>query len=316
MDKLILIPIIIGSVLLVTGGIFLGVGIANNKSTQSVTNTYELNDKVFTSLKFDLETADLEFVVSPNGEKKVVCEETNKHVHTVEVVENTLTVNAKDLRKWYETIFDFGIHKQKVTVYLPGDSYDALTIKASTGNLKIPQGLVFENVDVNLSTGTLDFKADVHDALKVTASTGDLWISEASPKTLNIETHTGDQNLSKIHVDGEVHLKASTGDVSLDDVTGKRLDVNTSTGRITLKDTIMVEDMQIKASTGRVTFDKSDAETLNIETSTGHVSGTLLTSKIFQVETSTGKVHVPQSTTGGLCKIKTSTGNVDISVVA
>ena len=62
-------------------------------------------------------------------------------------------------------------------------------------------------------------------------------------------------------------------------------------------------------------FDKLDAENLEIETGTGDVRGTLLSSKIFMVKTSTGDIDVPETTTGGICKVKTSTGEVYIRIV-
>ena len=64
-----------------------------------------------------------------------------------------------------------------------------------------------------------------------------------------------------------------------------------------------------------VRFEDADAETLDVETDTGSVKGTLLTSKIFDVETDTGSRKYPKgSTTGGLCTIKTDTGDIDISI--
>ena len=44
----------------------------------------------------------------------------------------------------------------------------------------------------------------------------------------------------------------------------------------------------------------------------GDINGIILTNKIFMVTSSTGEILVPDTTTGGICKIKTSTGNVII----
>ena len=46
------------------------------------------------------------------------------------------------------------------------------------------------------------------------------------------------------------------------------------------------------------------------ETSTGKVKGHLLTDKIFVTSTSTGKVRVPSTESGGICKVTTSTGDI------
>ena len=72
--------------------------------------------------------------------------------------------------------------------------------------------------------------------------------------------------------------------------------------------------MNIDTDTGDVKLDACDANSIDIETDTGDVMGSLLTPKIFDTDTNTGRVSVPQSSEGGLCKITTSTGDIEISV--
>ena len=57
-----------------------------------------------------------------------------------------------------------------------------------------------------------------------------------------------------------------------------------------------------------------DAGELLISTDTGDVHGTLLTEKIFLVRSSTGEIHVPETVSGGKCKITTSTGDIHIEI--
>ena len=61
-------------------------------------------------------------------------------------------------------------------------------------------------------------------------------------------------------------------------------------------------------------FDSSDAAEIFVKTSTGDVSGSLLTEKVFITDTSTGKVSVPKTTTGGKCELITSTGDIKIEI--
>ena len=70
----------------------------------------------------------------------------------------------------------------------------------------------------------------------------------------------------------------------------------------------------IKSDTGSVTFNDSDAAEICIITNTGDVNGTLLSEKVFLIETDTGDVNVPKSITGGRCEITTDTGDIDISI--
>ena len=45
------------------------------------------------------------------------------------------------------------------------------------------------------------------------------------------------------------------------------------------------------------------------------MTGSMLTEKVFQVKTETGRIDVPDTITGGRCKISTDTGNILITLV-
>jgi len=63
-----------------------------------------------------------------------------------------------------------------------------------------------------------------------------------------------------------------------------------------------------------VRLNTCDAESILIKTSTSDVTGTLRSEKVFLVKTSTGKVDVPESGSGGKCEITTSTGDIRIEL--
>ena len=81
-----------------------------------------------------------------------------------------------------------------------------------------------------------------------------------------------------------------------------------------LKDVLASVDFSIQTSTGDVSLDRCDAQSIKIETSTGDVRGNLKSEKIFFTHTSTGKVNVPKTTSGGTCEITTSTGDIEIDI--
>ena len=74
------------------------------------------------------------------------------------------------------------------------------------------------------------------------------------------------------------------------------------------------EKMNIERSTGDVKFDKCDASEIEVKTDTGNVKGTLRSDKIFITRSDTGKINVPETLTGGKCKITTDTGDIKISI--
>jgi DUF4097 and DUF4098 domain-containing protein YvlB len=69
----------------------------------------------------------------------------------------------------------------------------------------------------------------------------------------------------------------------------------------------------MEGSTGDLELDGFDADNINVKLSTGDVIGTILTTKFFIANSSTGKVSVPKTREGGVCEIKVSTGDIKIS---
>ena len=61
-------------------------------------------------------------------------------------------------------------------------------------------------------------------------------------------------------------------------------------------------------------FKNSDANDIFVETDTGHVTGTLLTDKVFITQTDTGDVDIPKTVDGGRCEIITDTGDIKINI--
>ena len=76
----------------------------------------------------------------------------------------------------------------------------------------------------------------------------------------------------------------------------------------------MAEKFSVTRTTGYVKLDGCDASEIVIKTDTGDVTGTLLTEKVFIAHTDTGRVKVPNTTSGGRCEITTDTGNIKITI--
>lgn len=313
MKPAVFIPIIIGSLLLTAGAVVFGIGLASaSKNTTKVTTPYELEETI-TGFDIDLDTSNLEFKVSTDDSKKVICNENKKNHHEVKVVDSVLTIKQIDERKWHEKLFDFSFNYMKVEVYLPSSLYNSLSIHSSTGDIVIPHDYSFNSVDIKLNTGNVSFKSNVATSINIEASTGDITISDLNTNQLTINTSTGDITANNVAVVDKAIFKASTGKIRLNNLTAANLDVNTSTGDVTLTNTVILNHINIHCSTGDVKLEDSDAKTLNIETSTGDITGTLLTEKRFFAHSHTGKVDVPE-TDGERCDINTDTGKIIIKI--
>lgn len=112
-----------------------------------------------------------------------------------------------------------------------------------------------------------------------------------------------------------ISVRTDTGNIRLTDVNCQYLQVITDTGDVTLKSVITENKMSIETDTGDVEFTDCDSASIFVETDTGDVTGSLLTEKIFICKSSTGDIRVPESITGGKCKIETDTGDISITIM-
>ncbi len=285
--------------------------LSNNKCE---TNEYEIND-AFSNISVKADTADIVFLQSNDEKTHVICREYKNENHSVKVTDNTLTIELTDTRKWYEHISFILLETPSIKIYLPEENYKLLDIKSSTGDIEIPDFLKLESVNADLSTGDINLLAS-SDFAELKTDTGNINVENITVGKLEIVVSTGDIAVKNTTCEGYISINATTGDVSVCDTRCHSLVSKGTTGYITLKNTIAKSLFSIERDTGDVELEKCDAEEILIVTDTGHVHGTLLSDKVFITSSDTGKIRVPESTTGGKCKITTDTGDIKITVKA
>jgi len=257
------------------------------------TNTYEIGED-FHDLTIYTDTADVFFARSEDGTCKVVCREESKVKHTVFVQNGVLTVQVKNEKEWFDFI-GFGLEHTKITIYLPNAEYGNLHIVGSTGDVQLSHDFRFDQVSIGMSTG------HIH-------------LDNISAKMIELSASTGDIIAAGIECEADVAVYVSTGRAELSDVVCRNVKSTGSTGDISLKRVLAEEGIHIERSTGDVVFDESDDAEIYVRGGTGDVKGSLLTGKTFSVKTSTGSIDVPQSVTGGMCEIFTTTGDVHLTI--
>lgn len=270
--------------------ILAGLGRSIYLNSTEVTKTYNIEEP-YTDIK--IEGKDLDVIIySSNNENKVVYSENKKVTIETKVIDGVLTISQNDNRKFYDMLFNFSDFE--VNLYLTEELINSLNIKGQVGDIEINKGFTFSNVDISNSTGDVEFKSNVKNNLNISNSTGDVEIENSNVgESLNIETKTGDIELSNTNCN--------------------KLDIKVSTGNTELVNTLVTTDFKMEGSTGDVRFDEFDASNIEVSVGTGNVKGTIKSSKIFIAKSKTGSVSVPETVTGGVCKITTSTGNIKIS---
>ena len=135
-----------------------------------------------------------------------------------------------------------------------------------------------------------------------------------SAGTMELSVSTGSIRSSRpVSCQGDVSLRFSTGRVELTDVTCGNFTAKGSTGDMKLTKVMAKGRMELECSTGDIRLDRCDAAEISARTSTGDITGTIRSEKVFSAKTSTGKVSVPQGSSGGKCELKTTTGDIQIA---
>ncbi len=275
-------------------------------------NEYEILED-YQHISIITNTADIVFIPSEDPTTSVSCYEQKGNLHSVSVKDGTLEIEIVDTRKWYEYI---GIHfgTPKITVHIPQGEYGKLSVKASTGDVEIPEVFKFRSIDILESTGNVKNYASALEDVKIKTTTGSISVEDASAGSLDLTASTGKVTVSGVICEGDIAVGVSTGKTYLSNIRCKNFTSSGSTGDISLKNVVAEETFFIKRSTGNVKFDGSDAAEIFVETETGDVRGSLLSDKIFIAQTDTGSVDVPKTATGGKCEITTITGDINISI--
>lgn len=231
---------------------------------------------------------------------------------------------------------DIDIDISTADVLLEASADGDVKIDASTGDIKINDISVGGLLDVVVSTGDVSLSGVVCNSVNVAGSTGTTEINSLFSSggvalerstghinivgldalSLDIVTSTGKVNASDVKCADTAKVDVSSGDITFKNLRAETLMSNGDSGDVILTDTVIAGRVDIERDTGDVEFNSFDAAEIHINVSTGDVTGTLLSDKVYIIKTSTGKIDVPDTITGGRCEITTSTGDVKISVVA
>lgn len=272
--------LIVASILTLSGALIFACAMAteNWDFTKLSSVKYETNiyelSESFGHIQINTNTVNITILPTDEPVCKVECFEPIGANHTVEISENRLIIGENDTREWHEYI-SLDFNTAAITLYLPRRVYGHISIEATTADFTI------RDIDLNVLTCTL--------------TTGEITVKDLDCKM-------------------DVRLSVSTGSTTIENLKCDGFSSKGNTGDITLKSLISTSNFDVVRTTGDIYFSACDAAEISIETGTGDVAGTWLTPKIFLTETDTGKVNVPASTTGGKCTVKTTTGDVNISI--
>lgn len=314
MKKATKIWLIVAASLVVTGGIVMGGAMAMAQwdisllsTAKNEINEYSITD-AYQNISVTTNTADVVFVPSADSGTTVVCQEQEKVKHSVTVEDGTLKIQVRDTRKWYDYI---GIHfgKTKITVSIPAGVYGKLWVTSSTGMVEVAKDFQFGELEILGNTGAVTNFASAQE-MRIGTSTGDIRVEGVTAGTLDMAVSTGRVTVKDVTCQGDMMVNVSTGKTELTGIRCENLVSSGCTGDLQMTDVIATGRFSVERDTGDVRFEGCDAAEVSIKTDTGDVRGSFLTEKRFFAQTDTGKVTVPRTTEGGICEVRTDTGDI------
>lgn len=278
------------------------------------TNTYSV-DESFTNISIETAECDIRLLPSEDDSCKVVCEESKEIFHTVSVKNNTLTIDRTDARKWYKRIVGIYWGDMTITVYLPQTAYASLSVLNVSGNTAIPEDFTFTDAKIRSTSGNIDFLAPVEKDLSLKTVSGNLHAEGTNPKSLDAQSTSGDIDYADSIVSDDMTIDTVSGKIRCSNVSASGdINMETTSGKVTLSGVTAAKAIQIETVSGNIELKSCDADTLWLKSTSGKVSGTLLTKKKFLTDTTSGRINVPQSSSGGKCEIKTTSGNIQFEI--
>ncbi len=268
--------------------------------------------------------------------------------HNVTVRDGKLSVFIVDSRAWYEKLFFDGITNENTVIELrvPHAQYEKLAVRSRSGDVLVDgknddgDALLFGTVRVEANSGDIEFRAGTlsEGSVALFADTGDIVVSGTqgsgltahtdtghitvlgcAPATaLSLKTSTGEITLADVSVTGGLlAIETDSGDVEMRNVRAQDLKLEADTGDVEMMAVLVTGELRVETDTGEVDIKRSDAGSIYLESDTGDVEMELLTGKMFTVETDTGdRRHPASDRNGGICRVKTDTGDVEITVLA
>lgn len=188
--------------------------------------------------------------------------------------------------------------------------------------LYVPEGYHFENIDIELSSGSLDTDALYGDEIFITSSSGDLKMRKVDAKSkANIKSTSGSIKVSTLYSNDSVKLNSTSGSIVSNKVDSIYFDAHTISGSMEFND-FFCDSFDIKSTSGSLLMDFSDVPAAKsfIESTSGSIKIFIPGSSSFTLDYETSSGSFSDNRNGNRIRASGSTtqdyngGGVEISV--
>ena len=251
--------IIIGIVLMIIAVIM------NDGKIPLFANHYE--EKHYVKLADNIKSINIDVIsddvtVEPNDSDNIEISYYDSHISQYKITDNdsTLTIKEQD-DNILKLNFNFIIKRKNLIIKVPKKLISELELHNTVGNVKLSD-LNLTNVKITSNVGNIKLEKLNITNLSVDNSAGNTVISDINSENgeFNINSQSGNINLTNLNNFNIANIKTSFGSTSLNDSSSNKFNIESSTGNININDlnNSSVESITCKISTGNI-----DAKNIN-----------------------------------------------------
>ena len=308
--------------LIVIGGILLGTaffcGGTGMFIKDGVNTKYVIIADTVRNIKIDVFSEDVKIVPTNESQCRILYPDDESVKYEADLDGDTVTITAEK----EDDIWNFfaGAVYDHITIELP--IYDGYNIEANTTSGKIDVSVTSENGSIKLSSssGDIEFFGAAKD-ISVKTKSGDIEFHGAA-KDISVKTGSGDIEFHGAKAaSGNIKIESSSGEVDVENVECDTLSVITKSGDADVSGIKSMHAGQlssfavyIETQSGEVSFEDVFAPATSIITGSGDVEGEIRDEYIFQVNSKSGRIRVPQSSLNAKYLLKIETGSGDIEI--
>lgn len=290
--------------LIVIGGILLGTaffcGGTGMFIKDGVNTKYVIIADTVRNIKIDVISEDVKIVPTNKSQCRILYPDDESVKYEADLDGDTVTITAEE--------------KDDILNFFAGAVYDHITIE-----LPIYDGY---NIEANTSSGKIDVSVTSENgSIKLSSSSGDIEFFGAA-KDISVKTGSGDIEFHGAKAaSGNIKIESSSGEVDVENVECDTLSLITKSGDADVSGIKSMHAGQISSfavyietQSGDVSFEDVFAPATSIITGSGDVEGEIRDEYIFQVNSRSGRIRVPQSSLNAKYLLKIETGSGDIEI--
>ncbi len=246
-NKIAIIVLIIGIVLVIIGGILFLAGIGRGDwETDSFTEKF---DGEINKLDITCDIGELVIRYSPDVTSVIVeCVDVIEKNFDVEVTNNTLVVNY-EAEKWHKYIsvgtLNEDISSGTIYVTLPANTIDKLNIDTGVGETTI-DGIAFTNAEIDTGVGEFTIKnCSFTNEINIDTGIGEFNIENSVMNNLDFDAGIGDSHFENCDLTGICKINNGIGEIDMSLVRSKdyySFDVDNGIGTIDIDGQLMLTD--------------------------------------------------------------------------